>query len=67
MKFDGWNFWQPEFWNAFACSAGTRGPTDKRRLPLNSTCQIGLGNTHHEFSDGSGELQEGVKFAGLEL
>ena len=32
---------------------------DKQRLQLGSAHQIGIGNTSHDFSDCSGELQKG--------
>ena len=59
MKFGGRNSEILKMGNVSACTATTTGPSDKRRLQLYSTCQIGLGSTSHDFSDCSSELQEG--------
>ena len=59
MKFDGQNSENRKIGNVSACTATTTGPSDKRRPQLDSARQIGLGSTSHDFSDCSGELQEG--------
>ena len=59
MKFGGRNSENRKIGNVSACAATTTGPSDKQRLQLDSARQIGLGNTSHDFSDCSSEVQEG--------
>ena len=51
----------------FAYSSTTSSCMDKRRLQLDSAHQIGLGSTSYDFSDCSGELQEGGKVCWVEF
>ena len=59
MKFDRTEFFAGAVWNVLACSVGTRCHMDSWRLQPDSDRQIGLGRTSHDFSDCSGEPQEG--------
>ena len=59
MKFGGRNSENRKIGNVSACAATTMRPSDRQRPQLDSTRQIGIGSTSHDFSDCSSELQEG--------
>ena len=51
----------------FACGATTSNAEIKRRTPLDSARQIGLGSTSHDFFNSSGDGWEGGELVGAEF